>query len=167
MKYSERFVNLRVKAKGREGTVEFILGNRCALIRALVQGAGDIVAVGFATTAAHPPAVVFTEPYIDHIHQVLVTHRWVPPLGAYNAGPAAEARISPIRLKEREAKPETPDGRNHCCRSIRGPWLGRKRYAIILYRACGARKTMGWNPYFFTGNAVFKGQHKKTALFTD
>ena len=82
MKEFERFVNLKVKSKGRETTVEFIPLNRSTLIPALVRGVGDIVAAGLATTAAHPPEVVFTDPYIDHIHQVLVTHRHAPALEA-------------------------------------------------------------------------------------
>jgi membrane-bound lytic murein transglycosylase MltF len=80
MKEFERFVNLEVKSDQQQTTVEFIPVPRALLIPSLTQGMGDIVAAGLTSGRSVPPEAVFTDPYIENVGYVLVTHSGAPVL---------------------------------------------------------------------------------------
>ncbi len=80
MKEFERFVNLEVKHDEQQTTVEFIPVPRSMLIPSLIQGMGDIVAAGLASGRNLPREVVFTDPYVENVGCVLVTHSGAPAL---------------------------------------------------------------------------------------
>jgi membrane-bound lytic murein transglycosylase MltF len=75
MKGYEKFLNRHIKKHELQVVIEFIPVTRDQLIPRLVAGYGDIAAAGLTITPEREKSVVFTNPYLYGVDEVVVTHR--------------------------------------------------------------------------------------------
>ena len=82
LKDYEKSLNQGIGRKELQVVLEFIPVPFDQLIPRLVEGYGDIAAAGLTITSEREKRVAFTDPYLTHVNELVVTHRKVQPLQA-------------------------------------------------------------------------------------
>jgi membrane-bound lytic murein transglycosylase MltF len=81
LKEYEKHLNKSTKSNSRgelKVTVDFIPVSRDELLSGLIEGRGDIAAAGLTITPEREELVAFTEPYLEGVREVLVSHKDAP-----------------------------------------------------------------------------------------
>jgi membrane-bound lytic murein transglycosylase MltF len=81
LKEYEKHLNKSTKSNRRgelEVTVDFIPVSRDELLSGLMEGRGDIAAAGLTITPEREELVAFTDPYLEGVSEVLVSHKDAP-----------------------------------------------------------------------------------------
>ena len=80
LKEYEGCLNKSTKRKELDIIVDFIPATRDQLLNGLVEGKGDIAAAGLTITKERKELISFTDPYIEGVKEVLVSHSDEPRL---------------------------------------------------------------------------------------
>lgn len=78
LKEYEKYLNKSTKRGELDITVDFIPTARDELLSGLIEGRGDIAAAGLTITTERKELVGFTEPYVEGVSEVLISHRDEP-----------------------------------------------------------------------------------------
>lgn len=78
LKEYEKFLNKSTRRGELDVTVDFIPVARDQLLSGLIEGKGDIAAAGLTITPERMELASFTDPYLEGVKEVLVSHRGEP-----------------------------------------------------------------------------------------
>jgi len=78
MQEFERYLNIGKEKREPHTSVIYIPVAFDQLLLALQSGRGDIAAAGLTITKSRAKKIVFTDPYIEDVDEILVTHRSAP-----------------------------------------------------------------------------------------
>lgn len=74
LKEYEKFLNKQISRQDLKISMEFIPVARDQLLPGLIDGLGDIAAAGLTITPERLEEVDFTDPYVENVDEVIVTH---------------------------------------------------------------------------------------------